>query len=759
MNAVPAMADAERGLNRPNLQEILEALAAKVHAAWVQQRKAEGWTWGKVYSGDLKHHPCLVDYEQLPESEKEVDRRTARTSIQGLLDSGFEILPPQRTHADEAEHFAPFLQRLGSTAMISLAELRALWSQCKSSPFRCPAEIHLRLGERMLRQGEAILAYDVLSGGLNALDQGDGAKESQGSLRLRVNQLLALALAQSGASERSKGILLKLCAQGFATPETLGLLGRVYKNLAGKEASPSGRSECLEQSYTSYFSGFEKADAAARLHGKDTDAADACYCGINAAAVQVLRNRTAEARMLAHRVRQICLDRSHQVEAGGGRADYWLAATLAEAELIGGRYAEAEVAYRAAVELVQGNWRELCSTRRQARLLAAPLGLAPGFVEGLFPLISIVVFAAPALARMAEEGTMREWEQRQKNELKQRLAEAGVVCGYASALSPADLLFIETMLETDREINVVLPCPRQVCRRVFESAPAWAARFDRLLSKVNLVTEDTQPGGLDETVNRAFARLRAHGAGLLRAQRLDVALHVWAMEDARSLDPRQNSSIVLSSFESLPCPYETIKEEPWLSPAGPARPANGAVRGESYAIRAMLFGDVKGYSKLSDVELFRFAQVFMQRVADVFERHSARILSRRTAGDGLFLVFADLEVAAAVALQLRDMVASARWDECGLPPNLGIRISLDAGPVYIFEDPVTEHDEVCGAYVNRAARIEPITPPNEVYASEAFASLSVAAGGRAFRFDYVGQTELPKGFGLTPLYCVNQEGV
>jgi hypothetical protein len=34
----------------------------------------------------------------------------------------------------------------------------------------------------------------------------------------------------------------------------------------------------------------------------------------------------------------------------------------------------------------------------------------------------------------------------------------------------------------------------------------------------------------------------------------------------------------------------------------------------------------------------------------------------------------------------------------------------------------------------------------------------VAGGGKAFQFEYVGQTELPKGFGLTPLYCVRREG-
>ena len=44
----------------------------------------------------------------------------------------------------------------------------------------------------------------------------------------------------------------------------------------------------------------------------------------------------------------------------------------------------------------------------------------------------------------------------------------------------------------------------------------------------------------------------------------------------------------------------------------------------------------------------------------------------------------------------------------------------------------------------------------KAYKSEAFAALQIAAGSRAFRFDYVGQTQLPKGFGLTPLYCVNR---
>jgi class 3 adenylate cyclase len=758
MNAHPTASDLGPDLNRPDIQKLIETLAVKVHQAWVQQRTAEGWTWGKAHNVGLKQHPSLVGYDQLPEHEKEMDRRTARTSIQGLLDLGFEILAPKGEQSEEARHWAPFLQRLESTAAIPLAELRGIWSWCNSSPFRCPAGIHLRLGERMLKQGEAILAYDVLSAGLGALAPGSGATEG-GEFHLRMTQLLALSLAQCGASERSKGILLNLCERGCTTPETLGLLGRVYKDLAGKAGTPGERAQCLEQSFQSYLAGYEKADAAMRLQDPETAAGDACYCGINAAALQVLRNQITEGQKLAQQVKRISLDRARQQEIAGEKPDYWLAATLAEAELISGNNAAAELAYRAAAGLVQGNWRELCSTRHQARLLTAALGLAPGFVERLFPPIGIAVFAASALKRLASEGTLDAWEQRQKAELKQRLAAAGVVCGYATALSPADLLFIETLLETEREINVVLPCSRRVCRQIFESAPGWAARFDRLLAKVSSVTEDTQPSCLDEGVNRTFSRLRALGAGILRAQRLDAELHVWAGEEARPFAARLHGSAVLSSFEYVACPYETMPEDAWASPIRQGRPAEGSVYGEDYAIRAMIFGDVKGYSKLSDTELLDFARHFMKRVADVLAGHGARILSRRTAGDGLFLVLADLESAATVARQLRDMVAGARWDECGLPPNLGIRISLDAGPVYTFPDPVTQRGEVCGAYVNRAARIEPVTPPNEVYASEAFASLYVAAGGRTFRFDYAGQTQLPKGFGLTPLYCVNHDKI
>jgi class 3 adenylate cyclase len=54
------------------------------------------------------------------------------------------------------------------------------------------------------------------------------------------------------------------------------------------------------------------------------------------------------------------------------------------------------------------------------------------------------------------------------------------------------------------------------------------------------------------------------------------------------------------------------------------------------------------------------------------------------------------------------------------------------------------------------ARIEPITPPGQVYASEAFAALAAARKADGFTCDYVGQTRLAKGYGTLPTYHVRR---
>lgn len=74
-----------------DLLPLLERLAANAHDVWAAQRLRDGWTYGPVRDDSLRQHPCLVPYEQLPESEKEYDRNSVRQTLRAILALGYRI--------------------------------------------------------------------------------------------------------------------------------------------------------------------------------------------------------------------------------------------------------------------------------------------------------------------------------------------------------------------------------------------------------------------------------------------------------------------------------------------------------------------------------------------------------------------------------------------------------------------------------------------------------------------------------------------
>lgn len=91
MTYTPAPIDTSAAELSPELEELLERLAAHNHDVWAQQRLAEGWTYGPKRNDDRKEHPCLVPYDQLPESEKEYDRQTACQVLKAVLALGWRL--------------------------------------------------------------------------------------------------------------------------------------------------------------------------------------------------------------------------------------------------------------------------------------------------------------------------------------------------------------------------------------------------------------------------------------------------------------------------------------------------------------------------------------------------------------------------------------------------------------------------------------------------------------------------------------------
>ena len=71
--------------------ELSEELAKNTHEVWAAGRIKEGWIYGESRDDAKKEHPCLVPYEQLPDGEKEYDRRTALETLRLIKLLGYDI--------------------------------------------------------------------------------------------------------------------------------------------------------------------------------------------------------------------------------------------------------------------------------------------------------------------------------------------------------------------------------------------------------------------------------------------------------------------------------------------------------------------------------------------------------------------------------------------------------------------------------------------------------------------------------------------
>lgn len=73
------------------LEPLIEQMAKNVHDVWAQSRINDGWRYGPERNDERKEHPCLVEYEQLPDSERAYDRNTAIGTLKLILKLGFKI--------------------------------------------------------------------------------------------------------------------------------------------------------------------------------------------------------------------------------------------------------------------------------------------------------------------------------------------------------------------------------------------------------------------------------------------------------------------------------------------------------------------------------------------------------------------------------------------------------------------------------------------------------------------------------------------
>ena len=157
----------------------------------------------------------------------------------------------------------------------------------------------------------------------------------------------------------------------------------------------------------------------------------------------------------------------------------------------------------------------------------------------------------------------------------------------------------------------------------------------------------------------------------------------------------------------------------------------------------------------SEVEVAPFIQQFVGYLAQEMDAYPYKPLPRNTWGDVFYFVFSSVVDAVHFALT-EGSNPWHRFGHTGTTTWYNLRIALHTGPVYRFTDPMIQQLNFSGFHVSRVVRIEPITPPGQVYASEHFASLIVANNITDITCDYVGLLQLAKNYGTFRMYHVRR---
>ena len=525
-----------------------------------------------------------------------------------------------------------------------------------------------------------------------------------------------LTIARAGATGMALDLFHRLRLDAESDPEVAALGARLIKDRAFEQPA-AVRGPLLAEAARRY-------DALWRQGG-------AGWHGVNAAALRLLDGDRQGAAAIAERVLG-----SHR-DAG----DYWSAATQAEALLIAGRFMEARRALEEAEARAGHDLSARATTRRQMRRVAEALGQTPGFVDALR--VPTVLHYTGHMPKPGQDDPASE--ARLAAALHATIAAEHVGAAFGGLAAGLDILAAEALLRAGIVPTAVLPC--DPCTYESDSvAPAgegWVARYRALLPQVRIIQLDERPYPGDD-LHLAMAARRAMGLARLHARHRDglaVQVTAWDGQAARGAagTGADVQSWTAAGGRSVHLGW------PW--------PRNGAGSVPPEAQRrpmAILFGDLPRFSALDDEGLTRFYEGPLRAMGAALDRHPAAY--RNAWGDAVQVAFDDVAAAAACAFDMRAALESHA-------PPIHPRFAIDFGPLLPVYDAVQRAEKFSGRAMTRAARIEPVTPPGRIFATEAFACEVALLPRRAgLACDYAGRIPTAKGFGSLPLYALRRAG-
>lgn len=575
----------------------------------------------------------------------------------------------------------------------------------------------------LMRRSDYLRAYDLATHGVALYPDHVG-------LRHRG----VLALARIGVTSRATLLFSQWALNQVTDDEdVLALRGRLIKDAARSQTGPA-RVGALVKAADAYERAFEVRQG--------------YFPAINVASLFLM----AGDRQSAHVWASMAAARAEKFD------DYYSHATIAEACLVLGEFERASDHLAKAVVHAKGDFAAMSTTRAQLSDVMTLLDADPIILDALRP---------PAVSHYCGHmptgpgGRFPESEHdRVVQEIRAVLGQGEIGFMFGSLAAGADIVVAETAIKAGKELVVVLPFESSefVEVSVRPAGEQWVARFDVCMEQAtdtHYVTDGAYLGH-DELFN--YASHLALGLASLRSQMLGAELRqlaVWDGEPPRKGDAA-GTAYDLARGRAMGLSQHIVKSKPWSGEPSVHALTSPPADGRDRQRRTMIFGDLKGFSKLKDQQLPDYVDEVLGVCARTLAEHETHLLFRNTWGDGLFLVFDDLPAAADCAFALQEAVGAIDRRVAGLPETLGLRLGLHYGPVFEKVDPVLGRTNYFGYHVSRAARVEPITPEGEVYVTDSAAAALAVDAPDQFRCNYVGRLPLAKGYGEFPMYALTR---
>ena len=529
------------------------------------------------------------------------------------------------------------------------------------------------------------------------------------------------------------------------------------------------------------------------------------WLGVNALALATCLGEKEYVQRHLDTVRRDCLSASNS----NANPDFWTLATVAELDLIELLNSdEVDPEQIGGMLASYGRAEELCETLQQRKSARKNTGLLLSYLAKKEPerakALQTAINKKLRPARVALfSGHRIDAPDRPKERFppgrvpycQQALSEfieaQNIDIGYSSAANGGDLIFVDELLKQKRAAHVILPFAEEQFRNTTlavsgDGEDEWTERFDHVVSGEregavlwHASQSTVDAAGMDPYyahTNRVIL-----GMGRLKARELDGELVALAVMDPATDKSIGGTQAAVTEWQSqnIPSALWAPMEGSWRDgkqyqpPSDEEKSAQDvdaltqSLQGfdptKAFVVnRTLLFADVMGFSGFSDSQVAGFCEGVLGAVNELVETSNSPPVELNTWGDGLFMVFETAVAGANFALRLCELMKNGnredKWQQYGLPAELFMRVSLHSSPVRQLQNPLTLKSSHWGHNVSIAARIEPITPPNQVYGSAATAALIAADGAKHLAADFVGMVPLAKNFGTLELFRIHPAG-